>query len=107
VIRARGIDDHGNSCELNAQMPARTLAGILVAGGWKYALLDDNGQPAGTVMLYVRLLQRTAAPPAPPGDQEGTCTAKCACGSYCTGDYGHVNDPRKSPVHTCGSNHVF
>jgi hypothetical protein len=51
VTRARGIDNRGNSCELNTGMPPGTLAEVLVEGGWKYALLDSDGEPAGTVAL--------------------------------------------------------
>lgn len=66
MVRARGIDHRGNSCELHTEMPAGTLAEILVAGGWKYALLDSDGQPAGAVELYLRTLRRTWRRQAPP-----------------------------------------
>lgn len=59
VTRARGIDSHGNSCELNTGMAPGTLAEVLIEGGWKYALLDDDGQPSGAVALYGKALERT------------------------------------------------
>jgi len=59
VTRARGINERGNSCVLVTGMPASALAEVLAEGGWKYALLDSNGTPAGTVALDVRSLRRT------------------------------------------------
>jgi hypothetical protein len=65
MTRARGIDDRGNSCELLTDMPACALAEVLVEGGWKYALLDDNGVPAGTVALYAGGTRRAYVPAVP------------------------------------------
>lgn len=69
MTRARGIDERGNSCELNAALPAGALAEILVAGGWKYAVIDSDGESAGTVALRAQELRRTYIPAPASGNR--------------------------------------
>jgi hypothetical protein len=51
VTRARGIDERGNSRVLCTRMRVADLADVLLDGGWKYALIEDDDVPAALVTL--------------------------------------------------------
>jgi 23S rRNA C2498 (ribose-2'-O)-methylase RlmM len=60
MTRAQGIDERGNSCSLVTGMAAGDLAEVLVQGGWKYALInDDEGRAAAVVALDPGTLHRS------------------------------------------------
>ncbi len=58
TVRVRGIDADGGSWVFYTARPACIVAARLLSAGWKWAALDEDGEPVGGVVLDAVTLRR-------------------------------------------------